>query len=179
MLMQASVLAAARGAGLDLDTASVAFAIALVAGKAAEPAVIVYLVRHGETGVRRPPASHRPFSLQRTSWVPATHPAFPTPDWNREGRMQGQLDIPLNALGEDQAARLGQSLLVRVPQIDHVASSDLQRAAATARAIVAARGPAERTRLGQEGQEGQPIHMDPRLREAERLEFLLNKVDFA
>lgn len=40
----------------------------------------IYFIRHGET------------------------------DWNREGRLQGQRDIPLNALGEQQAARVGAHL---------------------------------------------------------------------
>ena len=37
----------------------------------------IYLVRHGET------------------------------EWNREGRMQGNLDSPLTERGEDQARRVG------------------------------------------------------------------------
>ncbi len=31
-------------------------------------------------------------------------------DWNAEGRLQGQKDVPLNALGRDQAARAGRKL---------------------------------------------------------------------
>jgi broad specificity phosphatase PhoE len=31
-------------------------------------------------------------------------------DWNAEGRLQGRQDIPLNALGRDQAARAGRTL---------------------------------------------------------------------
>jgi probable phosphoglycerate mutase len=31
-------------------------------------------------------------------------------DWNAEGRLQGRQDIPLNALGRDQAARAGKTL---------------------------------------------------------------------
>ncbi len=31
-------------------------------------------------------------------------------DWNREGRLQGQRDLPLNARGKDQASAVGRSL---------------------------------------------------------------------
>ena len=44
------------------------------------PRPILYFVRHGET------------------------------DWNRERRLQGQHDIPLNALGRVQASRCGELL---------------------------------------------------------------------
>jgi len=63
----------------------------------------LYIVRHGET------------------------------DWNREGRVQGHADIPLNENGRRQAAAIAERL--RGTTIDAIYSSDLQRAAATARAI--------------------------------------------
>ena len=53
--------------------------------------------------------------------------------WNVETRLQGQLDIPLNARGEDQARRAARVL--SDDAIDVVVSSDLARAQATARAI--------------------------------------------
>ena len=56
--------------------------------------------------------------------------------WNRDKRFQGQLDIPLNALGHEQAqrvaARLGQE-----PHL-HLVSSDLIRAQETARPLAQA-----------------------------------------
>ncbi|HWV34118.1 MAG TPA: histidine phosphatase family protein [Thermomicrobiales bacterium] len=67
----------------------------------------IYLVRHGET------------------------------DWNRTGKYQGSSDIPLNALGEQQAAQLGDYLRGNdlAPRGDAIVSSPLSRAFATARAI--------------------------------------------
>jgi probable phosphoglycerate mutase len=71
------------------------------------PQPILYFVRHGET------------------------------DWNRERRLQGQHDIPLNALGRTQAARCGvllQELLAKsnVPASDYdYVSSPLGRARET------------------------------------------------
>lgn len=53
--------------------------------------------------------------------------------WNAESRLQGQLDIPLNALGRAQAAQLAEAL--RDEGISTVISSDLGRAADTARAL--------------------------------------------
>jgi broad specificity phosphatase PhoE len=71
------------------------------------PRPILYFVRHGET------------------------------DWNREKRLQGQHDIPLNALGRTQAARCGElmrDLLTRngrgIADYDYV-SSPLGRARET------------------------------------------------
>jgi probable phosphoglycerate mutase len=58
--------------------------------------------------------------------------------WNAEKRLQGHLDIPLNAEGQRQAVALGQALQ-GVP-IDAIIASDLQRARQTAHEIAAARG---------------------------------------
>jgi broad specificity phosphatase PhoE len=46
---------------------------------------VIYFVRHGET------------------------------DWNREARLQGQRDVPLNALGRVQAGEAGRKLAALVP----------------------------------------------------------------
>lgn len=59
-------------------------------------------------------------------------------DWNVEKRLQGHLDIPLNAEGERQAAALG--LALAQEPLDLIFASDLQRAAQTAQAIAAPRG---------------------------------------
>jgi 2,3-bisphosphoglycerate-dependent phosphoglycerate mutase len=53
--------------------------------------------------------------------------------WNRETRMQGQLDIGLNELGHRQARRL--ALALSEERFDAIYSSDLQRALHTARAF--------------------------------------------
>jgi len=58
--------------------------------------------------------------------------------WNREGRLQGHLNLPLNALGERQAERLGAALADQT--IDAVYASDLDRAAVTARRVAAPHG---------------------------------------
>ena len=70
-------------------------------------------------------------------------------DWNVDGRIQGQLDIPLNATGQWQVHRL--ALAVADEGIDAVYSSDLLRAFETAQSV--ARGC------------GQPIVTDAGLRE--------------
>ncbi len=59
-------------------------------------------------------------------------------DWNAERRLQGHLDIPLNATGLSQAQALGQAL--RHEQLDALFVSDLQRAMQTAAPIGAAHG---------------------------------------
>ena len=60
-------------------------------------------------------------------------------DWNRALRFQGQIDVPLNAMGLEQARRVGQRLAAlhrrgeaAVPELH---SSDLQRAVQTATPI--------------------------------------------
>ncbi len=58
--------------------------------------------------------------------------------WNAERRLQGHLDIALNAEGERQAAALGAALAGE--HIDLIISSDLARARQTAEAVQRARG---------------------------------------
>ena len=70
-------------------------------------------------------------------------------DWNAEGRLQGQLDIPLNTLGRRQAATLADAL--RHDGLAAVISSDLGRAWHTALALA--------------GPLGLPLHAEPGLRE--------------
>ncbi len=74
---------------------------------------LLYLVRHGET------------------------------DWNRERRIQGSTDIPLNDTGRAQAAATGQLLARR--QWDGVIASPLGRALETASIIAAQAGLANPT----------------------------------
>jgi len=54
-------------------------------------------------------------------------------DWNRQQRFQGQIDVPLNAMGEQQAARV--ALRLAADPHDVLVASDLQRARQTARAV--------------------------------------------
>ncbi|MFZ9298450.1 MAG: histidine phosphatase family protein [Hylemonella sp.] len=54
-------------------------------------------------------------------------------DWNRQLRFQGQLDVPLNAVGQDQARRLAERLAQE--NFSHLISSDLQRARQTAEPV--------------------------------------------
>jgi glucosyl-3-phosphoglycerate phosphatase len=70
-------------------------------------------------------------------------------DWNADGRVQGQADVPLNQIGHRQAAEAAR-LLVRL-RPTAIVSSDLRRAADTAAALAALTG--------------LPVHVDPRLRE--------------
>jgi 2,3-bisphosphoglycerate-dependent phosphoglycerate mutase len=72
-------------------------------------------------------------------------------DWNRELRVQGQADPPLNALGREQARDLAERLAE--VELDAVYSSDLRRARETAEIIAGARG------LG--------VLLDPDLREVD------------
>ncbi|GGK41044.1 phosphoglycerate mutase [Pilimelia terevasa] len=70
-------------------------------------------------------------------------------DWNREGRVQGGTDVPLNDLGRAQAAATARALAALAPTA--IVSSDLRRAADTAAALAA--------------QTGLPVRTDARLRE--------------
>jgi probable phosphoglycerate mutase len=58
--------------------------------------------------------------------------------WNVQTRIQGQLDVGLNATGQRQAQRLAQALADE--PFDAVYASDLARAHDTARALAAANG---------------------------------------
>ena len=58
--------------------------------------------------------------------------------WNADSRMQGQLDIPLNALGRLQAQRLARALADE--PLDAIYASDLSRAFDTAQAVAALTG---------------------------------------
>jgi probable phosphoglycerate mutase len=69
--------------------------------------------------------------------------------WNAESRLQGQLDIPLNALGRAQASRLPAAL--RDEGLAVVYASDLGRAWQTAQALA--------------GPLGLPLRAEPGLRE--------------
>jgi probable phosphoglycerate mutase len=69
--------------------------------------------------------------------------------WNAERRLQGHLDIALNAEGERQASLLAEALAPE--HIDLIVSSDLQRARQTAQAVAAPRS--------------MTVHIDPGLRE--------------
>lgn len=69
--------------------------------------------------------------------------------WNRETRIQGQLDIPLSPLGAAQASRLAQALDGQ--GVDVIYASDLARARQTAEAVA--------QQLGLE------VQLEPRLRE--------------
>lgn len=70
-------------------------------------------------------------------------------DWNLQGRMQGQADIPLNARGLAQAQEAAQRLAGR--RFDAIWSSPLSRASDTARTVAA--------------EHGLDVHPDPRLGE--------------
>ncbi|MBA3517261.1 MAG: histidine phosphatase family protein [Rhizobiales bacterium] len=62
-------------------------------------------------------------------------------DWNREARLQGQQDIPLNGLGRRQAERNGRALAGVLAAGDWRAiASPLSRAAETMRILLAAAG---------------------------------------
>ena len=70
-------------------------------------------------------------------------------DWNIEGRWQGQIDIPLNDRGLDDAHRLASELEREGIQV--IYSSDLLRALQTAKPLAK--------------EAGLEVHIDPRFRE--------------
>lgn len=70
-------------------------------------------------------------------------------DWNHAKRLQGHSDIPLNARGREQAARL--ALELKHVSIDLILTSDLSRALDTARFVAR--------------ETGAPILVTPHLRE--------------
>lgn len=77
-------------------------------------------------------------------------------DWNKEGRIQGHVDIPLNEQGREEAARLALGLR-RVP-FGLILSSDLSRAVNTSEILL--------ERASREGWHPSiPILKDERLRE--------------
>ena len=59
-------------------------------------------------------------------------------DWNRELRFQGQVDVPLNATGHEQARRLAQRLAQEAVVAHHLVSSDLVRTRQTAQPVLGA-----------------------------------------
>jgi glucosyl-3-phosphoglycerate phosphatase len=59
-------------------------------------------------------------------------------DWNAGHRVQGQTDVPLNALGQQQAVDAAELLIRMRP--DAIVASDLQRAVDTAAALAALSG---------------------------------------
>ncbi len=77
-------------------------------------------------------------------------------DWNKEGRIQGHLDIPLNTQGEGEALRLSLGLR-RIP-LALILSSDLSRAMRTSEIALK-----EASRLG--WHPSIPVISDARLRE--------------
>ena len=59
--------------------------------------------------------------------------------WNAEGRIQGMLDVPLNALGVQQANSVADEL-ARIVDVAEMVSSDLVRTRETATPIANATG---------------------------------------
>lgn len=82
-------------------------------------------------------------------------------DHNREGRFQGQMDVPLNATGRAQAERLAQRL--QGEPLDVLVSSDLSRARATAEPLLLRRSGRGACGAGGADRESRPSTSDRRL----------------
>jgi 2,3-bisphosphoglycerate-dependent phosphoglycerate mutase len=102
-----------------MERASIGAALGDSPGSLAGMATTLHVVRHGET------------------------------DWNRERRVQGHTDVPLNEEGRRQALALAEEL--SATHLDAVYSSDLLRASETARLLL--------------GKRATPLVEDPDLRE--------------
>ena len=79
---------------------------------------------------RRTKTQAKPDNWRMTDFILIRHGET---DWNRELRFQGQLDVPLNAVGQEQARRVGQRLSQEFA--DHLIASDLLRTQQTAAPI--------------------------------------------
>ena len=69
-------------------------------------------------------------------------------DWNAQNRMQGHIDIPLNATGVTQAKRLAKSLEQTNHRFDQIYASDLERAKYTAQVVADLYGMKVKTLVG-------------------------------
>ena len=67
-------------------------------------------------------------------------------DYNHEGRLQGQLPVPLNERGRSQAKRLARRM-AEIP-LDAIVSSDLPRALGTAEIVAEVKGLPVQTNAG-------------------------------
>ena len=56
-------------------------------------------------------------------------------EWNREGRLQGHRDVPLNANGRLQVSRAAEILAGLYPDIERIISSPLSRALESAEIV--------------------------------------------
>ena len=71
-------------------------------------------------------------------WIELTFVRHGETDWNKQHRIQGQIDIPLNATGFAKAAAVAETL--KLKKFNAIVSSDLSRAKQTAEPL-SANGP--------------------------------------